>query len=83
MNYEKLMQANPTSLEHKVYNSEGQEIEFYEQPTKGDLSPVIAVCHELKFAAETDFWDTEDFYEGSEYNPVFYENGAMVCEFDR
>lgn len=79
--YAKLMENNATQYSDSIENSKGQKIEFYEHPFKGDMAPVIAVCHELKVAADTDFFDTEDFCEDSDYNPVFLEN-EMVCEFD-
>jgi hypothetical protein len=79
--YQKIMELNATSYGSTVINSKGQIIEFYEHPLKGDISPVIAVCHDLKLASDTDFFETSDFYTDSEYNPVFVD-GKLVCEFE-
>ena len=77
--YQELMKENATSLEKKNTNSKGQEIEFYECPKSGDTAPVIAVCHELKAASDTFFFDTDDMFEGSDYIPVFIkENWGFV-----
>lgn len=71
MNYEKLMAHNPCVYTTFV-NSKKQEIELVEHPLKGDEYPVIAVCHKLKKAVTTDFWDTEDITaEHGEYEIVF------------
>jgi hypothetical protein len=81
MNYEKLMQRKPTEY-GKMINSKGQEIVFYEHPLKGDEHPVIVVCHELRLAASSDFWETDDMEaEHGEYEPSF-ENGELyIGEF--
>ena len=79
--YNNIMKKNPTYLNHYIVNSLKQKVEFYEHPSKGDEAPVIAVCHDLKIAASTEFFDTDDFYEGSDYNPVFHNN-RLVCEFE-
>jgi hypothetical protein len=80
LNYTRLMALNPTKY-GDVVNQLGQTVEFYEHPTRGDEHPVIAVIHELSVAYVTDFYDTEDFYEGSEYNPV-YAHGEMLCAWE-
>lgn len=73
MNYEKLTKENPTVYTTMV-NSIGQEIELVEHPFKGDESPIIAVCHELKLASYTDFFDTDDMLaDHKEYEPLFID----------
>lgn len=76
MNYEKLMGYNPTSY-GEITNSIGQTIEFFEHPTQGDEAPVICVCHELKLAEYSTFFETDDMEsEDREYEPTF-ENGTL------
>ena len=76
MNYEKLMGQNPTSY-GTMTNSKGQEIEFYEHPTKGDSAEVICACHELKIAQYSTFFETDDMEaEHGEYEPSF-SNGLL------
>ena len=79
-NYEKLMAAKPTIYD-TITNCLGQKIDLMEHPSQGDLAPVIAVSHELKLASDTDFFDTEDLHEGSDYNPIF-KDGKLMCEFE-
>ena len=81
LNYTKLMNANP-EVYSEVVNQANQTITFMEHPYKGDEYPVIAVCHALKVAFCTDFWDTEDFTSGSDYNPIVREDGTMVNFFE-
>ena len=76
MNYEKLMSDNPTSY-GKIINSKGQEIEFFEHPFRGDEAPVICVCHKLKLAETSTFFETDDMEaEHREYEPTF-EDGLL------
>ncbi len=75
LNYDKLMALKPTVYD-TIVNQEGQTIEFVEHPLQGDEYPVIAIYHKEKIAVCTDFWDCGDFYEGSEYNPV-YMHGTL------
>jgi hypothetical protein len=71
LNYEKLMNQDPTSY-GDVTNSLGQEIDFVEHPTEGDMTPVICVSHDLKLAAYSDFYETDDMEEaGGCYEPIF------------
>ena len=79
--YNWIVASNTTSLNHVVTNSKGQKIEFYEYPVYGDGAAVVAVCHELKLAGVTDFYDCDDFYEDSEYLPVF-DGEVMKCEHE-
>ena len=68
------------NFDDPITNSKGQKIEFYEDSDLGDATFVIAVCHDLKMAAFTDFFDTQDFGEDSDYNPVFLD-GKMYSEY--
>jgi len=79
--YKYLMDNNATSYGEVVENSKGQFIKFYECPDQGDEACVIAVCHESKQAGDTDFFDTDDMYKGSDYIPVFI-GGEIKCEFE-
>jgi len=69
-NYDDLMAKSPTVYKTITYQLD-QEIVLVEHPEGGDFQPVIAICHAKKQAFDTDFFDTEDFYQGSEYNPIF------------
>jgi len=82
MNYEKLMGHNPTSY-GKMTNSIGQEIEFYEHPLKGDEAEVICVCHELKLAQYSTFFETDDMVaEHGEYEPSFQDGVLFIGGFE-
>ena len=41
-----------------------------------------SICHYYKIAYCTDFWDTGDFFVGSDYLPIVNPNGEMVCAFE-
>lgn len=76
MNYEKLMAYKPTSY-GVMTNTQGQKIEFFEHPSRGDEFPVIIVCHELGLADHTDFMETDDMVAShGEYEPSFI-NGIL------
>lgn len=76
IDYQNLMSHSPTSF-GKMTNSIGQEIEFFEHPTKGDEAEVICVCHSLKLAAYSTFFETEDMTaDHKEYEPSF-QNGVF------
>ena len=78
MNYEKLMSYNPTVYEEMI-NSLGQRITFVEHPLIGDESPVICVCHELKLAALSDFYETDDMIAShGEYEPAFIDGNLVI-----
>ena len=79
-NYKKLIENNPT-IYKTIINQLGQSIYLVEHPFKGDEVPVIAVYHKEKIAAYTDFFDTEDFYIDSEYNPIYIE-GKIICFYE-
>lgn len=77
LNYEKLNNFNPTVYGEMV-NSKGQKIVFVEHPNKGDEYFVIAMCHELKLAAATDFFELDDMMANhKEYEPFFNDVGEL------
>lgn len=81
MNYEKLMDQNPTEY-GRMTNSKGQEIVFYEHPVRGDEERVICVSHELKLAAYSDFWELDDMEaEHGEYEPKFVDGKLHHGDF--
>jgi len=62
-----------------VVNQHNQVVDFYEHPTRGDTSTVLAVIDGKVF--ETDFWGTEDFFIESDYNPILIGE-ECVCFFE-
>lgn len=81
INYKKLMSHNPTSY-GKMINSIGQEIEFYEHPTRGDEAEVICVCHELELANYSGFMELDDMTaEHKEYEPRFKDGEFLIGGF--
>lgn len=81
INYEKLMKHEP-SVYGKMVNSLGQEIEFVEHPLKGDESPVICVCHELKLADYSTFFELDDMTaDHKEYEPTFVNGKLLIGGF--
>ena len=42
---------------------------------------IITVHHEEKLAADTEFFETDDFYKDSGYCPVIHR-GKIVCEYE-
>lgn len=82
INYNKLMDHNPTSY-GEMANSKGQVIDFMEHPTKGDLYPIICVSHELKLADYSGFYETDDMEaDHKEYEPSFVNGKLMIGEFE-
>jgi hypothetical protein len=82
LNYLKLMSQKPTEY-GKMTNSKGQEIIFVEHPTRGDEYPIIAVCHELKLASSTDFFELDDMIaDHKEYEPSFEDGVFYIGEFE-
>lgn len=78
LNYEKLMNNNPT-VYGKMTNSKGQEIEFIENPIKGDEAEIICVCHELKLAANSGFYEADDMVaDHKEYEPSFVDGNFLI-----
>lgn len=80
LNYHHLMDFKPTIIGN-VINQLGQVITFVEHPLLGDEHPVIAVFHEFEMAVNTEFFDMDDMYPGSEYLPV-YRDGEVKCAWD-
>ena len=77
INFEKLMSHNPTEYDRMV-NSKGQEIIFLEHPIMGDEAPVICACMELKKAAYSGFFETDDMMaDHLEYEPWFDDEGRL------
>jgi hypothetical protein len=80
-NYVKLTGRELTIL-GEMTNFMGQHILLVEHPIHGEDAPVIAICHEhmskgddgyvYGAAANTTFFDTDDMYEGSDYEPLFF-----------
>lgn len=83
INYANLMSQEPTRY-GQMLNTKSQIIEFYEHPTKGDEAPVIAVCHKLKAAGYTGFFELDDMKAThGEYEPSFDEDGVLwIGEFE-
>jgi len=78
LHYDKLMALQPYKYGEMV-NDKGQLIEFYEHPTRGCEYPVIAVCHALKMAANSSFYELDDMTaEHGEYQPIFTEDGFTL-----
>lgn len=78
LNYTKLMSHNPTSF-GKMMNDKGQQIEFFEHPTRGDEYPIIAVLHETQQAGNTEFYELDDMTaDHGEYQPWFDEQGLHI-----
>jgi hypothetical protein len=81
LNYTKLMALNPTKY-GEMTNSQGQLIEFYEHPLKGDEFPVIAVSHVHQLAANTEFFDLEDMTAlHGEYEPIVIGGQFYIGDF--
>jgi hypothetical protein len=79
----KLNNLNPTVL-GTITNQLNQTIELIEHPTLGDEYPIIARYTDASGNVNTyatDFFDTADFYDDSEYNPI-YIYGEMHCAFE-
>ena len=77
LDYWAVTAQNPT-LYKTMTNQIGQEVKFYEHPTLGDVSCVLACIEQT--IVETEFFDTEDFYENSDYLPILHE-GEIYCHF--
>lgn len=83
MNYKKLIDQVPTQLGEEFLNSAGQKITFYEHPTGGDSVQVVCVCHDLKLAALSDFFEIDDMIaDHREYEPIFTKEGNLVSGFE-
>lgn len=78
LNYDKLMTYDPTVYD-TMTNSQGQEIVFMEHPTKGDETFVLCVCHKLKLAAYSTFFETDDMMaDHKEYEPSFVKGKLFI-----
>ncbi len=78
-NFEKFMELDPTEYDRYV-NQLGQTVINYEHPTRGDEAAVIGCIDENVF--DTDFFDTDDFFEGSDYNYILMPDGQIDCAFN-
>ena len=78
IDYHKLMLEKPMEYENFV-NSKGQKISFVEHPFIGDEYPIICVCHELKLASSSDFFETDDMLaDHKEYEPSFQDGKFYI-----
>lgn len=81
LNYQRLASENPTEY-GRMTNSLGQEIIFVEHPYKGDEAPVICMCHELKLAAYSTFYELDDMTaDHKEYEPSFQDGKFFIGQF--
>lgn len=90
INFEQVMSRNPLVL-RTIRNFMGQRILLVENPVHGDEYPVIAVCPDYLVCTEEDcvwgvaqnttFFDTDDMYRGSDYEPLFV-NGELKYRFE-
>lgn len=77
MNYSRLMEHDPF-IYLTFTNSLGQEIDLVEHPLQGDMTEVIAVCHAIKKADYTDFFETGEIDEvGGDYEVSFDSEGKL------
>jgi len=82
LSYTSLMNLKPTFYS-SIINQLGQKVDFYEHPTQGDESEIIGVIEKYKEAFQTGFFDTEEFYKDSDYNPVYMHGSVSPAwEFD-
>jgi len=79
ISYEKLMNNKPTKID-ELTNQKGQLVEFYEDPIEGDNGVVIGVIDKVSFY--THFFDTEDFYQDSDYNPIMMPDRTIQSAYD-
>tara|TARA_R110000772_G_scaffold49230_1_gene113355 strand:+ start:36 stop:521 length:486 start_codon:yes stop_codon:yes gene_type:complete len=63
---DKFMQLKPIKID-SIINQLNQLVTFYLNP-KNDNFPIVAIIDEYVF--NTDFFDTDDFFDNSDYNPV-------------
>ena len=72
------MSYNPTLLDEGT-NSLGQTWKVYEHPLRGDGDYVFVMIDNV--LANSEFFDTEDFYHGSDYEPTLVDN-EIKCKFE-
>jgi hypothetical protein len=75
---DKFFSLNPTLLDEGT-NVIGQKWYAYEHPLYGDEVFVYVLIDDV--LANSEFFDTDDFFEGSEYEPVLVD-GEIVCKFE-
>jgi hypothetical protein len=78
--YKWLMKHKAASYDHPVTNSANQELEFYKHPIQ-EIHPIVAVVHDIQHAFDTSSFDVVDFYEGSDFLPVFFKD-RILFEFE-
>ena len=74
-NASKFLSRNPFLLDSFV-NSHGQTVDLYEHPVHGDSSPVYAVINNVLYL--TTFFETDDMFTGSDYEPILTDNGILL-----
>ena len=78
LNYDKLNQAvkdGKLELVMSLYN-----IDYYSRGE--DMTFIYAMSHLNKLAARTSFFETDDFYCGSDYAIVIHDN-KLICAFEK
>tara|TARA_Y100001938_G_C8082960_1_gene430226 strand:+ start:475 stop:729 length:255 start_codon:yes stop_codon:yes gene_type:complete len=82
IDYEKIMSENP--YEYLSFrNSKGQKISLVEHPFYGDSYSIVCVCHELKLACGSGFYETDDMLAShKEYEPSFQNGKLYIGEFE-
>lgn len=72
------MSLDPTLLDQGT-NELGQEWKAYEHPLRGDTDYVYVMIDNV--LANSEFFETDDFYHGSEYEPTLVGN-EIKCKFE-
>ena len=64
------------TLLHHCFNQANQQILYFEHPELGDEGLVFAMIFTRNgaYAIQTRFYDTGDFYRGSDYNYIWWES---------
>lgn len=78
INHAKLISKDPTLIT-RFKNQLEQEVVIYEHPNYGDEHTLLGVIGEVAF--DTGFYDTGDFYENSDYNPI-EKDGNAYCYYE-
>ena len=68
--------SQEATLLHHCFNQANQQILYFEHPELGDEGFVFAMILTRNgiYAIQTGFYDTGDFYRGSDYNYVWIES---------